>query len=96
MIVAPVVQPWYFTWLAPLIAVTVSPAKGAFPFTMNSFAAASAVAWLWLGGASILTDLSYLPNGADLWPAIRLVEYGPFYALLAWAAFNAWQNREKK
>lgn len=84
LIVAPVVQPWYFTWLAPLIALSLAPGEGRMPFAGNS-----AVAWLWLSGASILSDLSYLPDGASLWPVIRLIEYGPFYALFVWAAFNA-------
>jgi hypothetical protein len=88
LMVAPVVQPWYFTWLAPLVTLTVAPGEKGRPFAINS-----ALAWLWLGGASILTDLSYLPNGADSWPGIRLFEYVPFYALLAWAALNAWGRR---
>ncbi len=80
VLAAPVVEPWYVTWLAPLIAVTVR--RGA----RVPFAANDAPAWLWLSGTITLTDLTYPVVGTALWPAIRLVEYLPVYALLAIAA----------
>jgi hypothetical protein len=76
LLVAPVIEPWYLTWLAPLIAVTVG--RG----TRLPFAANDAPAWLWLSGMATLTELTYPAGGAALWPAIRLVEYVPVYALL--------------
>lgn len=77
LLVAPVVGPWYVTWLAPLITLELQPGKGRWPFAFND-----APAWLWLSGAAILTELTYLAGGSSWWPAIRLVEYGPTYLLL--------------
>ncbi len=82
LLVAPVVEPWYFTWLAPLIALTIC--RGAGP----PFAANDAPAWLWLSGMATLTDLTYPAGGAALWPLIRTVEYLPAYALLAVATLR--------
>lgn len=77
LLTAPVVEPWYLTWLAPLVALTVQRGQRG-PFALND-----APAWLWLSAAATLTDLSYTSGGAGLWPWIRLAEYGPAYALLA-------------
>jgi hypothetical protein len=85
ILLAPVVEPWYLTWMAPLVAIIARPGRGG-PLELND-----AVAWLWLGGTITLTDLTYLPGGARLWPAIRLVEYGPTYALLG---YWVWKNRQ--
>lgn len=90
LLVAPVVQPWYATWLAPLIALEVEPGRGRIPFAISA-----SVAWLWFGGTSILSDLSYLPDSAGLWPAIRLIEYAPLYALLGWVVLSAWRRRRR-
>ncbi len=83
LLVAAAVQPWYLTWLGPLMAVSLRAGKGLAPFGMTD-----GVAWLWLGGASILTDLTYLPGGAVHWPWIRAVEYVPLYVLLGMALIS--------
>jgi hypothetical protein len=91
LLAAPVVEPWYFTWLAPLVAIRIAPAR-------TGFAPNDALAWLWLGGVSLLTDLTYPVGGSGLWVPIRLVEYLPVYALLALLAYR-WvraQPRMKK
>jgi MYXO-CTERM domain-containing protein len=86
ILVAPVVEPWYFTWLAPLIALQLLiPGARA-----GSLAAA---AWVWLMGTSILTDLTYLPGGSTLWPVIRAIEYVPAFALLAASGLLLWRRR---
>ncbi len=77
LLVAPVVEPWYFTWLAPLIALTICRGVG------PPFAANDAPAWLWLSGMATLTDLTYPAGGTALWPVIRTVEYLPACVLLA-------------
>jgi hypothetical protein len=78
ILVAPVVEPWYFTWLAPLIAFELRGARGR-PW----FRAGEAPAWLWLAGTATLTELTYLPGGSHLWLGIRVAEYIPFFVLLA-------------
>lgn len=88
VLVAAVVEPWYLTWLAPLIALQIRPGAGRAPFAFND-----APAWLWLGGAATLTDLTYLPNGSRFWIPIRLVEYLPAYAILAVALARWWRRR---
>ena len=76
ILVAPVVEPWYFTWLAPLIALQLlRPGERA--------ATLWVLAWIWLAGTGTLTDLTYLPGTAGWWPAIRAAEYVPAYLLLA-------------
>jgi hypothetical protein len=77
LLVAAVVEPWYLTWLAPLIGLRLGTGRGPFPFALND-----AVAWLWLTGVVTLTELSYLPGGTAWWPLIRAVEYVPVYAVL--------------
>lgn len=91
LLAAPVVEPWYFTWLAPLVAIRIAPGRA-------GFASNDALAWLWLSGVSVLTDLTYPVGGSSLWVPIRLVEYLPVYALLALLAYR-WghaQPRMKK
>jgi hypothetical protein len=81
LLAASVVAPWYLTWLAPLIALTVQ--RGRFIFAAND-----APAWLWLSGTATLTELTYPAGGTALWPLIRLVEYGPLYVLLGLAVLR--------
>lgn len=88
LLVAPVVEPWYFTWLAPVVALRLARGSGAVPFAPND-----ALAWLWLGATAILTDLTYPPGGSALWPQVRAIEYVPAYALLGVAAWQRWRNR---
>lgn len=90
LLVAPVVEPWYFTWLAPIIALRLMPAGGA-GFHLND-----APVWLWLLGAATLTELTYLPGGSAWWVPIRIIEYGPAYALLAVALVRWWRGRGKE
>ena len=77
VLVAAAVQPWYVAWLGPLMAVSLRAGPG-----HKLFAPTDGVAWLWFGGASVLTDLTYLAGGSAQWPLIRAVEYLPLYALL--------------
>ena len=86
LLVAPVVEPWYFTWLAPIIALRLKPAGGGFQLN-------DAPVWLWLLGAATLTELTYLPGGSAWWIPIRVIEYGPAYALLAAALVRSWRVR---
>ncbi len=89
ILVAPVVEPWYFMWLAPLIALELlRPGARA-----RSLAV---LAWVWLAGVATLTDLTYLPGGASFWPAIRAIEYVPAYALLAAASVLFLRQRREK
>jgi hypothetical protein len=81
LLVASVVEPWYLTWLAPLLALTVQ--RGRFIFAAND-----APAWLWLSGMVTLTEFTYLPGGTALWPLIRVVVYVPTYLLLALAVLR--------
>jgi alpha-1,6-mannosyltransferase len=90
LLVAPVVEPWYFTWLAPLIALEIPAGRG-----LLTARAGEALAWLWLSAAATLTDLTYLPGGTALWPAIRAIEYVPAYALLGFAAVGWLRQRER-
>jgi hypothetical protein len=90
ILVAPVVMPWYLTWLAPLVALRLQPGRGLLPFRLND-----ALAWLWLGGAITLTELSYLPNPPLSWPVIRAIEYVPTYALLAVAGIGVFVVRPR-
>lgn len=79
-----VVEPWYLAWLLPFIAIFVRPGRGILPVALTPF-----LGWLWLSGAVQLTDLTYLnPANTRWWPLIRLIEYGPLFALLALAAFD--------
>lgn len=79
LLLGPVVEPWYLTWLLPFVALFLRPGAGPRPF-----AATPLLGWLWLSGAVQLTDLTYLgPELARWWPMIRAVEYGPLFALLA-------------
>jgi alpha-1,6-mannosyltransferase len=88
ILVAAVVEPWYFTWLAPLVAFELRPVHGR-PW----FAPTDALAWLWLSVTANLTDLTYAPGGASLWVSIRIVEYAPAYLLLvAWVS-RRWRER---
>ena len=76
-----VVEPWYLAWLLPFVAVLLRPGPRPIPFALTPM-----LGWLWLSGAVQLTDLTYLgPEMARWWPLIRAVEYGPLFALLAYA-----------
>jgi hypothetical protein len=88
LLAAPVVQPWYLSWLAPLIAVTVRPGVGWRPFSADT-----ATAWLWWSGTITLTELSYVPGGLAWWVPIRVLEYGPVYLLLGLAGLRWWHRR---
>jgi alpha-1,6-mannosyltransferase len=87
LLLSAVVQPWYTTWLAALGALRLR-AKG-----RGLFAANEGAAWLWLGGVSAFTELTYWPGFEGAWPAIRAVEYIPVYGVLAWMLF---ERRAKK
>ncbi len=79
-----VVEPWYLAWMLPFVALYLRPGARGGPFSP-----APMLGWLWLSGAVQLTDLTYLGQAAARWwPLIRLVEYGPLLALLAWAAIR--------
>ena len=86
---APVVQPWYLSWLAPLISLTVRPGAGWWPFRADA-----TLAWLWWSGTVTLTELTYLPGGRDWWVAIRSIEYGPVYVLLGLSALRWWRDAQ--
>lgn len=86
LLVSAVVQPWYTTWLAPLVALRIQPGRMG-PFAMNE-----GIAWLWLGGSSVLSELSYWPGFEDAWPLIRAVEYVPVYGILGWVLLDGWQR----
>lgn len=90
ILVAPAVQPWYAPWVAPLIAVTLRPAGG-----WLGLRDPEGQAWLWFTGAVALTELTYVPGTTGLWPAIRLVEYGPLYALLSLALWSWWRAKRE-
>lgn len=92
LLVAPVVEPWYFTWLAPLIALEL-PAMRNLAVPPRG---GEALAWLWLSGAATLTDLTYLPGGTAFWPAIRAIEYVPAYVLLGFAAAGWLRHRQQE
>ena len=84
-----VVEPWYLAWLLPFVAILLPPGPGRLPFAPTPL-----LGWLWLSGAVQLTDLTYLdPANARWWPLIRLVEYGPLFALLALAGVELVRRR---
>jgi hypothetical protein len=87
LLAASVVEPWYLTWLAPLVALTLQ--RGRFGFMAND-----ALAWLWLSGTATLTELTYAAEGMALWPLIRAVEYGPVSVLLALAPLR-WTRTQR-
>jgi hypothetical protein len=68
LLLAPTVHPWYLLWIAPLLAVFPHPA------------------WLLLQASAALSyHALYLANPGEPWqevPLIKLLEYGPFFALL--------------
>lgn len=75
-----VVEPWYLTWMVPLLGFTLPSVsvKGDRNWPSVSWG------WLLFSGSSILTDLSYAPGiGQSAWIWIRVVEYGPLYGLMA-------------
>lgn len=88
VLVAPVVEPWYFTWLAPLVALELRPATGRGWLQIND-----ALAWLWLMGAGTLTEVAYLPGGTGWWPAVRAVEYVPALLFLSIGGWRWWRRR---
>jgi hypothetical protein len=88
LLVAAVVEPWYFTWLAPLIALRLEAGRGRWPFAWND-----APAWLWLSVTATLTEVTYVPGAASLWVPIRLAEYGPAFALLGVAGLRGLRRR---
>ncbi len=86
-----VVEPWYLAWLLPFVAVLLRPGTGPLPFALTPL-----LGWLWLSGAVQLTDLTYLsPEMARWWPLIRAIEYGPLFALLAYAAIR-WRPHQTR
>ncbi len=89
LLVAPVVEPWYFTWMAPLIAMQLLTRGG-------RAASTESLAWVWLTGAATLTELTYLPDTAGLWPTIRAVEYLPAYLLLGTTLVWRLHRKEKR
>lgn len=89
LLVAPVVEPWYFTWMTPLIAMGLMSHGG-------RAASAESLAWVWLTGAATLTELTYLPDTGSLWPTIRAVEYLPAYLLLGAALIWRLRGQEKR
>ncbi|MBM2810000.1 MAG: hypothetical protein HW416_759 [Chloroflexi bacterium] len=91
LLVAPVVEPWYLTWLAPLVAFELRRGNGLIPFAAND-----ALAVTWLAGAVTLTDLTYLPGNDSLWPAIRAIEYLPMYAILAFWIVGSVRHRNAR
>jgi alpha-1,6-mannosyltransferase len=91
ILVAPVVEPWYFTWMAPLIALELR-SKQSRAELMRS----DAPAWIWLTGVATLTDLTYLDGGASLWPGLRAIEYLPAYALLVLALILRLRRHEER
>ena len=90
VLVAAVVQPWYVTWIAPLVAVTIRSGRGPMPFALTD-----GLGWLWFGGAVALSELTYGQESAP-WPVIRAVEYLPLYGILS-ASLIVWlRSRGKK
>lgn len=83
LLLSPVVQPWYLTWLLPFLCLYLRPSSSPL-----GIAATPSLAWLCLSGLVVLTELTYpARNGPSIWPVVRLVEYGTFYGVLAvWAA----------
>jgi hypothetical protein len=77
LLLSPTVHPWYVLWVLPFLALRATPAWMAF-------------SWLVLLAYDILVD--YRATG--LWQessAIRWLEYGPVYGLLAWQALRRWR-----
>jgi len=68
LLLTPTVHPWYLLWIAPLLAVFPHPA------------------WLYFEASVALSyHASYLATAGEPWqevPWIKLLEYGPFFALL--------------
>jgi len=91
LLVAPVVEPWYFTWLTPLVAFEMPGGRA-----VVSARGGEALGWLWLSAAATLTDLTYLAGGTALWPAIRTIEYVPAYLLLGLGAFAWLRDRQRE
>ena len=86
----PTVHPWYVAILVPLLPF-FWPAEGESPAVVR-------MAWPWLYlscavGVSYVTYLE-LDNFHELY-WVRLVEYLPCYALLAWAGISQTLNRNK-
>ena len=76
LVLSPVAHAWYFLWFLPF--ASLAPEAG----------------WLWLMAAAPLAYGPYPHRVADsqfeLSPALRLLEYGPAFALWGWAA---WRGR---
>lgn len=75
LLVAPTVHPWYLLWIVPLLALRPNRA------------------WLYLTGSVFLAYYGLATYRAiGVWPEpwpLRLVIYGPFYALLL---YDAWRG----
>jgi hypothetical protein len=67
LLLSPTLHPWYLLWILPWLALFPSPA------------------WILLSGLILLSYLNLGSAGVESepWPWVRLVEYLPFYALLA-------------
>jgi hypothetical protein len=86
LLVAPVVMPWYLTWLAPLIALELRRGNGRLPFAAND-----ALACLWLAMTASLSQAIYVPGNERLWFVIRAIEYVPVYGILAYWLLRRWR-----
>lgn len=77
LLLNPVVEPWYLTWIVPFLSFTLASGRNALPRLQPS------LGWLLLSGSVTLTDLTYLPRvGSSLWVWVRALEYLPLFALL--------------
>ncbi len=89
LLLSPVVEPWYLTWVLPFVALGLQPAPGRLGLALTP-----ALAWLLLSGLVVLTEYTYPARlGPGVWPVVRLAEYGPFIGLLLlWAVRSGWRR----
>jgi hypothetical protein len=84
------IHPWYVTILIPYLPF-YWPVKGESQTVKNL-----AWPWLYLSCAVAVSYVTYLdPDNLREFGWVRLVEYLPCYALLAWAAFSHLMNHSK-
>lgn len=82
ILVNAVVEPWYLTWVVPLLCFAIPSGAKLGGWRSPSWG------WLLLSGTVVLTDLTYSPSfDRALWLWVRLAEYGPLFCLLLlWVA----------
>lgn len=88
LLLLPVVEPWYALWVLPFAAVFVATDRREYLSVSGG--------WLLFTGLVVLTELTYAYSGPAVWPVVRLLEYAPLYAMIAWRALQIVRQRHQQ